>query len=144
MGALPLPEGEQPCPIATRWIPPDRSSDHDTASGLAELTRWMTSISCAVRSLSQPSFLSTPRVNSGYPSLISEPTEYEPSARRLSCSSFSTSCPFSITLRLTTRSTPNRARNVPPPSFTGRLVLYRIGVPGCLNPGVPQHGQGRP
>ena len=35
----------------------------------------------------------------------------------------STSCPFSITLRLTTRSTPKRARNVPPPSFTGRLVL---------------------
>ena len=31
--------------------------------------------------------------------------------------------PFSITLRLAMRSTPKRARKVPPPSFTGRLVL---------------------
>ena len=39
--------------------------DHDTASGLAELTRLITAISASVRSLSQPSFLSTPSVNSG-------------------------------------------------------------------------------
>src|SRR3954464_4701469 len=125
-------------------MPPERSSDQDTASGLTELTRLMISISAAVRSLSHPSFFSTASVNSGYPSLISEPTEYEPSASKLSCSSLSVSCPFSITLRLTTRSTPKRARNVPPPSLIDKLVLYRIGVPGCLNSGVPQHGHGRP
>ena len=35
--ALPLPYGVQPCSIATRWMPPERSIAQDTAPGLAGL-----------------------------------------------------------------------------------------------------------
>src|SRR6202008_1025964 len=125
----------QPCSIATRWMPPDRSIDQDTASGVVGLTLLITATSASVRSLSQPSFFSTPRVNSGYPSLISESFEAEPSASRLT---------FTVepSAFFSSRSTPNRARKQPPPSMTARLVLYSNGVPGCLTSGEPQHGQG--
>src|SRR5262249_9881394 len=32
--ALALPNGVQPCAIATRWMPPERSIDQETASAL--------------------------------------------------------------------------------------------------------------
>src|SRR5215471_6909524 len=137
MRALAFPYGIQPRLSATRWMPPERSSDHDTASGVVGLTLLITAISASVRSLSQPSFLSTPSVNSGYPSLISESFEKDPSASRLT---------FTVepSAFFSSRSTPKRARKQPPPSIAERLVLYSNGVPGCLIAGEPQHGQGRP
>src|SRR5262245_43664900 len=116
MRALAFPYGIQPCFNATRCTPPERSVDHDTASGVVGLTLLITAHSASVRSLSQPSFLSTPTVNSGYPSLISESLDADPSASMLT---------FTVVPsgRFSSRSTPNRARNTPPPSIADRLVL---------------------
>jgi len=46
--------------MATRWMPPERSIAHETVSGVLPPMRSMTAFSASVRSLSQPSFLSTP------------------------------------------------------------------------------------
>src|SRR5262245_9926726 len=106
----------QPCFNATRCTPPERSVDQDTASGLAGLTLLITANSASVRSLSQPSFFRTPTVNSGYPSLISESLDAEPSASTLT---------FTVVPsgRFSSRPTPHRARNTPPPSIADRFVL---------------------
>src|SRR4029078_8305117 len=121
----------------TRCTPPERSVDQETASGVVGLTLLITASSASVRSLSQPSFFSTPTVNSGYPSLISESLDAFPSASMLT---------FTVVPsgRFSSRSIPKRARNTPPPSMAARFVLYSNGVPGCLTSGEPQHGQGRP
>ena len=41
----------QPCSIATRWMPPDRSIDHDTPSGLSPPIRSITASSAPVEVL---------------------------------------------------------------------------------------------
>ncbi|MDT4871985.1 hypothetical protein FQZ97_1071480 [compost metagenome] len=113
--ALALPNGWQPWFFSTtRWMPPDRSVFQFLPSALA--------FSASVRSSHQPSFFSSTWSNSGYPVVISAPTEYEPSsASRLTPS----------------RSTPKLARKLPPPSITCLLVSYRLGEPGCFSSGLP-------
>jgi len=73
--------------------------------------------------------LSTAKVNSGYPSLISEPADTS-LGEQVSVLLLFDLLAVSITLRLTTRSTPKRARKVPPPSFTGSWCCrgWRTGM----------------
>src|SRR3954454_100206 len=93
--ALALPNGWQPCFMETRWMPPDRSVFQFFPSASA--------FSASVRSSHQPSFLSSTWSNSGYPVVISEPFECEPSSASRLTPSFST---------------PKFARKLPPPSMT--------------------------
>ena len=60
--AFALPNGAHPCLIATRWIPPDKSTFQLV---LSPATASIAFRSSAVRSPSQPSFFSMPMVNSG-------------------------------------------------------------------------------
>src|SRR5438477_1139571 len=93
--ALALPNGWQPCFIATRWMPPEVS--------FAQVLPSATFFSSSVSSSHQPSFFRKTWSNCGYPVVISPPFGYEPSsASRLTPS----------------RSTPNSARKQPPPSIT--------------------------
>ena len=59
MRALPLPYGAQPCVDRNALDTAREIGGPGTESGFAEFTRWMIANSCGVRSLSQPSFLST-------------------------------------------------------------------------------------
>src|SRR5438094_389093 len=93
--ALALPNGWQPCFIATRWMPPEVS--------FAQVLPSATFFSSSVSSSHQPSFFRKTWSNCGYPVVISPPFGYEPSsASRLTPS----------------RSTPKSARKQPPPSIT--------------------------
>src|SRR5439155_3710605 len=70
--ALALPNGWQPCFIATRWMPPEVS--------FAQVLPSATFFSSSVSSSHQPSFFRKTWSNCGYPVVISPPFGYEPSS----------------------------------------------------------------
>src|SRR5512134_1762833 len=106
--ALALPNALQPCFIATRWIPPERS----WLQGLPSASFFSSSVS----SSHQPSFFSNTWSKGGYPVVMSLPLACTPSSASRLTPSFST---------------PNSARKVCPPSIECLEVSYRFGVPGC-------------
>ena len=105
---------------------------------LVGLTLLITAISASVRSLSQPSFFSTPTVNSGYPSLISEILGIGPVGQHVDLHGRAVR---PLLLALDAEAGAEHAAAV----HRGRGWCCRAtACPGCLTSGEPQHGQGRP
>jgi hypothetical protein len=100
--------------MATRWMPPDRSIDQDTASGVVGLTLLITASSASVKSLSQPSFFSTPRRELRVAVLDLGVLRVIAVAEQADLALAAVGERFS-------RSRPKRARNVPP-TFLDRKV----------------------